>query len=436
MRNLNIIFLEFKHFLKSKSKVLSFLFFVLACVYSIFNGFELQEKQIATIDNIELEENETISKMVTWFENGEKGPKDRSWIDITDPYWSVRYTPTYVIKNPSKLLPVGIGQAEQYGYYQKVSIWSSTFDGDIVEEISNYERLVNGNIDFSFLILFLLPLLLIILTYNLNGLEKDLKFNNLIAIQTGNNNSWIFYRLMFYVFLILVTVDSLFLSVGFINNVITSDLFNLILLSNIYILVFIILFYFIIIKSNSSTSIAFKMISLWLLLCVLIPGAVHQFVNIKHPTNYMTDFLDANRKDTYDVFKFTKEKLNDKLLNIYPDLKSTKHAQDTSIDRTVVRNCMSAIVNQLNIAAINKIEQQNDEKNSLIKKTYWFNPLSFFQNKWNTITSTDYDSYKNYRNYIQSNINDRLELLTFECWDDKKVDLNTFNEYLKVLQSQ
>ena len=48
----------------------------------------------------------------------------------------------------------------------------------------------------------------------------------------------------------------------------------------------------------------------------------------------------------------------------------------------------------------------------------------------------DYDSYKNYRNYIQSNINDRLELLTFECWDDKKVDLNTFNEYLKVLQSQ
>ena len=97
---------------------------------------------------------------------------------------------------------------------------------------------------------------------------------------------------------------------------------------------------------------------------------------------------------------------------------------------------MSAIVNQLNIAAINKIEQQNDEKNRLIKKTYWFNPLSFFQNKWNAITSTDYNSYKNYRNYIQSNINDRLELLTFECWDDKKDDLNTFNEYLKVLQSQ
>ena len=28
--------------------------------------------------------------------------------------------------------------------------WSSTYDDDIVEEISNYERLINGNIDFSF----------------------------------------------------------------------------------------------------------------------------------------------------------------------------------------------------------------------------------------------------------------------------------------------
>ena len=40
-------------------------------------------------------------------------------------------------------------------------------------EISNYERLINGNIDFSFLVIFLLPILLIILTYNINGLEKD-----------------------------------------------------------------------------------------------------------------------------------------------------------------------------------------------------------------------------------------------------------------------
>ena len=97
------------------------------------------------------------------------------------------------------------------------------------------------------------------------------------------------------------------------------------------------------------------MISFWLLLCVLIPGTAHQYANLKYPTNYMTDFLDANRKETYDVFKFSKEELNDKLLNIYPNLKLTKHAKDTAVNRTIVRNSMSAIVNDLNLNAINKI---------------------------------------------------------------------------------
>ena len=60
----------------------------------------------------------------------------------------------------------------------------------MVEEIANPERLVNGNIDFSFMIIFLLPVLLIILTYNINGLEKDLNFDKLIAIQSGSSRKW------------------------------------------------------------------------------------------------------------------------------------------------------------------------------------------------------------------------------------------------------
>ena len=167
-------------------------------------------------------------------------------------------------------------------------------------------------------------------------------------------------------------------SVAILNNVFNKEILQLILLSNLYVLIFIIPFYFIINISDGSTSIAFKMIGLWLLLCVLVPGSVHQYANLKYPVNYMTDFLDANRKDTYDVFKFSKE-LNEKLLKIYPNLKLTKHAKDTAVNRAIVRNTMSAIVNKLNIDAINKIEQQNNLKNNLIINSYWFNPVSFFR---------------------------------------------------------
>ena len=45
-RYLNIFLFEFKHFKKSKTKIISYLFFIVACIFSINNGFELQEKQL------------------------------------------------------------------------------------------------------------------------------------------------------------------------------------------------------------------------------------------------------------------------------------------------------------------------------------------------------------------------------------------------------
>ena len=103
-------------------------------------------------------------------------------------------------------------------------------DSDIIEEISNFERLVNGNVDFSFLILYLLPLLLIILLYNIFGLEKDLKINNLILNQIGSYNKWIINRLIFYIFLVSSFVNILMLLVGVINQYIDSDLLKLLVL--------------------------------------------------------------------------------------------------------------------------------------------------------------------------------------------------------------
>ena len=44
------------------------------------------------------------------------------------------------------------GQAEQYGYYKKVTNWSTIFDNDLAEEIANPERLALGTLVFPKLI--------------------------------------------------------------------------------------------------------------------------------------------------------------------------------------------------------------------------------------------------------------------------------------------
>ena len=385
---------------------------------------------------VEKEQNTEIAKVLGWFDQGQRGPKGRSNIDITKPFWSFRYLPLYTVKKPSLLLPLGVGQAEQYGYYKKITDWSSTYDNDMVAEIANPERLVNGNLDFSFLIIFLLPILFIIFTYNINGLEQDFRFEKLISIQSGSLYKWVFARLCFYVFLLLCTVLFFILTVSLINSGLTSllpETLGLVLLVISYIFLFSSLFYIIIITSNGSSAIAFKMISLWLLLCVIIPGSVHQNISMQHPVNYMTDYLDVNRKEAYEVFKLPMDTLYQRLLTIHPNLNNTLHAKSSQINPTIIRHTVSAIINDMNKNAIKMIEEQNEAKNTLIKSTYWFNPVSFFQNRWNRLTSTDYDSYKQYRLDVQDAIDQKIELLVFACWNNTQVDKMIYQEYLKAL---
>lgn len=193
-------------------------------------------------------------------------------------------------------------------------------------------------------------------------------------------------------------------------------------------------FYFLILKSKSSNTIAFKMISIWLLFCVLIPGAVHQFASIKYPANYMTDYLDANRKEAYEVFEISHDSLAVKLKNIYPKLESTQHGKDSIVNEDIINNTTSAIINQINKRAIGTIELQNDAKNEFIASSYWYNPISMVQNKWNSITGTDYLAYKNYRNEVQESIDEKIELLVFECWDKKTVDKQVYENYFRLLE--
>lgn len=275
---------------------------------------------------------------------------------------------------------------------------------------------------------------MIILTYNINGLEKDLNFDKLIVIQSGSTQKWILARLSFYSTILVATVSVLILVVALMHNSLTSEVLALVLLSTLYIIIWTLLFYFIILKSDSSNSIAFKMISFWLIFCVLIPGAVHQLASLKYPANYMTDYLDANRKEAYEIYDLAPDTLSVLLKNIYPDLIKTEHGQDTLADEEIINNTVTAIVNQLNKTAIEKIEKQNEIKNKFIVSSYWYNPISFVQNKWNSLTATDYNAYQAYRNNVQKSIDKKIELLVFECWNKKKVDKNTFQNYLNILK--
>ena len=437
MKGIRLLLFEYTHFVRRRSKVLSYLLFVLSCFYAIQNGLKIFQKQEETIQTIHQEQEAEIQKVQAWFEEGKNGPEDRSWVDIHEPYWSLRYAPTYVVKKPSTLLPLGVGQSEQFGFYKEVTFWSSTYDNDMVEEIANPERLGNGNIDFSFLVVFCLPLLLIVMTYDIGGLEKDDRFKRLIEIQFGSWVRWMAVRFAFYTGLLVLTTVLLIFSAAYLNNggeAFPTELMGLIGLSTGYIVSFSLLYFVALIFGNSSSSNAFNMIGIWIVLCILIPGSVHQYIGLKVPLSYMTEFLDANRKETYAVYSLPPETAAEKLGLLYPTLAETKFGTDSEIDEQSLRKSLSALTNEINKSAIDQIEVRNAEKNALISSTYWFNPVMFVQHRWNSYTSSDYEAYQSYRVDVQKMIDRKIQLLVIDTWRERSVDRSIFQEYLKDLE--
>jgi ABC-2 type transport system permease protein len=205
MKTITIFIFELKHFWCSKFKLVALILFVVAGIYGLHNGAALYQKQSAAIDSINFKAETQKAEILDYFNKGEKGPATRPWIDVTTPFWAIWNTPIYAFKKPSSAMVYSIGQAEQYGFYKRITFWASPYDADMAQEIANPERLQTGTLDFSFVILFLLPLLLLILVYNLKASEAEQGFLPLIEVQTASKHTWLLARLGFYVVLVFLT---------------------------------------------------------------------------------------------------------------------------------------------------------------------------------------------------------------------------------------
>ena len=81
-----------------------------------------------------------------------------------------------------------------------------------------------------------------------------------------------------------------------------------------------------------------------------------------------------------------------------------------------------------------QIESRNARKNELLQATYWFNPVMFAQNQWNSYTSSDYEAYLGYRMEVQQMIDKKIGFLVIDTWNERATEQVGFEEYIQALQ--
>jgi len=435
---LDILKFESFHLINSPYKIISIVLYAISILYGCQTGYDLFKKHNIEIKSIKSKNADFEKKMLVQYDELEQGLIEKPRRDPTIPYWAIWNTPSYSLKSPSPMIVFSTGQAEQYGYYKKVTNWSTVFDNDLAEEIANPERLALGTLDFSFVLLFLTPILLIILLFNIGGLEKDNGFDKLIYLNDISKKSWLITRFSYYFLVLFTLICFLLIPYAVLSGVFTNELmsfFTLMVLIFLYIFLWVSIFYFINYWGKGSVDQAIKMISVWVALSIIMPGLFHQITSIKFSTNYMVDYLDVARDQRYEIFDMSTDTLQNELLESFPVLKSSVYAQDTTINKGIINRSISGLVNILNKKAAGKIEKESELKNNFVRSTLLLNPIMYFQNKINEVSKADYYAYRLYRENIQNSIDKKIELILRDTWNKEEVDKKRYIGYLKEFKN-
>ena len=435
---LDILKFESFHLINSPYKIISILLYAISILYGCQTGYDLFKKHNIEIKSIKSKNADFEKKMLVQYDELEQGLIEKPRRDPTIPYWAIWNTPSYALKSPSPMIVFSTGQAEQYGYYKKVTNWSTVFDNDLAEEIANPERLALGTLDFSFVLLFLTPILLIILLFNIGGLEKDNGFDKLIYLNDVSKKSWLITRFSYYFLVLFTLICFLLIPYAVLSGVFTNELmsfFTLMVLIFLYIFLWVSIFYFINYWGKGSVDQAIKMISIWVALSIIMPGLFHQITSIKFSTNYMVDYLDVARDQRYEIFDMSTDTLQNELLESFPVSKSSVYAQDTTINKGIINRSISGLVNILNKKAAGKIEKESELKNNFVRSTLLLNPIMYFQNKINEVSNADYYAYRLYRENIQNSIDKKIELILRDTWNKEEVDKERYIEYLQEFKN-
>lgn len=155
------------------------------------------------------------------------------------------------------------------------------YDPDLV----NPNKLVYGNLDLSFILIYLIPLLIIAFTFNLISEEEEIGTWRIVRIMSPSKTKYIVDKLMVRVVVILGTLFALFFIASvFIGIPMNGKFFTFLIISSLYALFWFALCFFIISFKKSSSFNASTLLAIWLSLVVLIPSALNNYLTNQYPT--------------------------------------------------------------------------------------------------------------------------------------------------------
>ena len=336
---LHILLFEWKNLWRSNSLKMLLLVFFGAGIYGIYFGkFEI-EKQEVRMAEVQQYERQQFDSLMVWAsldtsleKNKEKFAKAVSPIGVG---WSKHFT-YYFTNDTPPLAGLCLGQRDLYPVYYGVNVTDLARQVN-VGELANPMKLLTGNFDLSYVIVFLLPLLLIALFYNLYAGEQEGGTLSLLQSQSIHLN-FILLSKGFLRFLIVLGGAFLLLILGFMLQGISileqSNLFfQWFFIVFIYILIWALLMTGIIALKKGAALSAILGLGVWLIFTLITPALINLSATASKPLPNRAEIIHSVRTLNDQVWESPKSFVLDKF-----------HAENPQFGKKILQTSINGIM--------------------------------------------------------------------------------------------
>ncbi|WET03153.1 DUF3526 domain-containing protein [Flavobacterium sp. YJ01] len=306
--------LLFKNFIRSKGTKIGLIFLLCIGFISLLIGKQFQDKQQNNIKEASIYQKEHIARNAAFH-------KDEIGLLL----YYIKFS---LVNNTLPINSLAIGQRDVNPSIQSVTIRG--LEGQKYDsELNNPNNLLAGNIDFSFVLIYLFPLLIIAFSYNLISEEKESGTWKIVATQS--QNTFLFILKSFYVrilSLIALLTFLLFAAVLFFHIPLDSAFFIFYGLGVLYILFWFAVCFFIVSLQKHSNFNAVILLTIWLFLIIIVPAGINAYIVNQYQVPEALELTLKQRNAYHEKWDTDKNETMEKFYKHYPQFRSYKIPED------------------------------------------------------------------------------------------------------------
>jgi len=406
---LKTIFLyEWKLLLRNKILLLALILFTIIACISLNKGVTYYNIQKTEADTVRANTERAYLKLKNKFDTSNFNNLKRLNIEGV---WAVDWSIwEYAVKEENPLSSLSIGQNDIFSKIKRTRFATEIFSNE-QDEFKNPEQLLTGNLDLSYFILFLFPLLFISVSYNTASADKESGVYKILATQKNGIKSINTVRIIFKWLVsfapVVFAIFTIYLIINGYKSFTATSFLQWIGIALLYALFWLSLVLFIINREWNSMINILSLAGIWLLLLIGIPGILNSWFQYKYPSNAQQE-ITRLRDEKSKLFELP---YKDHILffNVhFPNIKI-----DTTVNDTTEIRWYSAAVMELEKEkqVLNNIAANVKKQATKEVELFWINPIGGVMRAFTTISGSSLQQQQDFENHLMDFKQQRADYL-------------------------